>query len=176
MHPPLKTSGRVSEHRLLTSNQAHPKAQKLLNDPFFWSLTEVSAPFGNEEGATALAGFHKWRPAHPGQSPVVYLNNLIAGWNYPSFDLTNVTLDGISAYLTTESAGPSALIGQDNAIIAVGFGQFVLEGRMDKEIWILTKIALQRELLPVLLSHFPEAYQPRRRELLSRLLQVVGQL
>ncbi|GAA4465805.1 hypothetical protein GCM10023189_46960 [Nibrella saemangeumensis] len=166
-------ANRQQESVALSPDRAHPKAKALLSEAFFWSATEKSAPFGNEEGAAAFSGFRQWRPANPNDSPVLYLNQLIANWNYPAFDLTTVTLDELSAYITQGPSGAGPLIEQDNAVIAVGFGQFVLEGRIEKDLQILTKIALQRELLPVLLSHFPDSYQPKRRDLLSRLLKAV---
>lgn len=36
----------------------------------------------------------------------------------------------------------------DDAIIATGFGQYLLEGKIDKDILELSKIALKRQLIP----------------------------
>lgn len=53
---------------------------------------------------------------------------------------------------TTSSMGGMFLYGINNSIIAVGFGQFVLEGKIDSDIKELTRIAIERELLPVMIS------------------------
>ena len=71
---------------------------------------------------------------------------------------------------STDAIAGSMLVGQDNAIIAVGFGQFVLEGRIDKDIQDLTKTAITRELNPVLLRQFREDYHETRRIQLNKML------
>lgn len=46
----------------------------------------------------------------------------------------------------------------DNAIISVGFGQWVTEGKVDLEMLKLTKIAINRQLKPFLLSSWGNDY------------------
>ena len=65
------------------------------------------------------------------------------------------------------------LLAQDNAIIGIGFAQFVLEGRIDKDIKLLTTIAIKRELLPILINDYDENYREKRREQLTKMLSVV---
>lgn len=60
--------------------------------------------------------------------------------------------------------GEKFLISQDSAIIAVGFGQFVLEGKLDEDIKELTKTAIDRELLPILLERWDDDYRKTRIE------------
>lgn len=74
---------------------------------------------------------------------------------------------------TSGSMGSTFLVGQDNAIIAVGFGQFVLEGKIDEDIKALTKTAINRELLPVLIDRWGDDYKKTRQELLTKMLVVV---
>jgi uncharacterized protein YfeS len=66
--------------------------------------------------------------------------------------------------------GSTYLLGQDKAIIAVGFGQFVLEGWIDDDMADLTKTALTRELLPVLISRWDNDYQQVRTQILKQML------
>jgi uncharacterized protein YfeS len=76
---------------------------------------------------------------------------------------------------TSSSMGGSFLLGQDNAVIAIGFGQFVLEGIIDEDIKSLTKIAIKRELLPVLIDRWGE-YKKTRTEQLNKMLTVVDKM
>jgi uncharacterized protein YfeS len=74
---------------------------------------------------------------------------------------------------TSSSMGSTFLLGQDNAIIAVGFGQFVLEGRIDEDIKSLTKSAINRELLPILIDRWDADYRKTRKEQLTKMFGVV---
>jgi uncharacterized protein YfeS len=74
---------------------------------------------------------------------------------------------------TSSSMGGTFLLGQDNAIIAVGFGQFALEGKIDEDIKTLTKTAINRELLPILIDRWDSDYKNRRKEQLTKMLAVV---
>ncbi len=68
------------------------------------------------------------------------------------------------------------LIGQDNAIIATGFGQFVLEGKIDSDIQDLTKKAITRELTTDLLDQFRSDYRETRKGQLEKMLVVVNKM
>lgn len=72
--------------------------------------------------------------------------------------------------MSSESMGGTYLVSQDNAIVAVGFGQFVLEGKIDRDIAELTRTALSRELLPILIGRFDESFQRERKERLKQML------
>ena len=76
---------------------------------------------------------------------------------------------------TTGNMGGTYLLGIDNAIIAVGFGQFVLEGTIDKELKELTKIALQRELTPILVDKWGE-YKETRVKLLNKMISDIEKI
>ena len=68
------------------------------------------------------------------------------------------------------------LIGQDNAIVAIGFGQFVLEGKIDDDIRDLTRKAIKRELTKDLLNQFREDYRETRKGQLEKMLGVVDKM
>lgn len=72
--------------------------------------------------------------------------------------------------VASSKMGGTFLLAKDNAIIAVGFGQFVFEGRIDEDIKELTKIAIRRELLPILIDRWDESYGKLRSEQLSKML------
>ncbi|HUM51650.1 MAG TPA: hypothetical protein PK431_07520 [Chitinophagales bacterium] len=77
---------------------------------------------------------------------------------------------------TSSSMGGSFLLGLDNAIIAVGFGQFVLEGKIDEDIKTLTKTAINRELLPILIDRWDGEYNKTRKEQLTKMLASIDKM
>jgi uncharacterized protein YfeS len=44
---------------------AHKRAVELIPEEFFWSCIDELAPFGSDEGDTALAEFRDWRKQNP---------------------------------------------------------------------------------------------------------------
>ena len=70
--------------------------------------------------------------------------------------------------------GGMYLLGQDNAIIGTGFAQFVLEGHIDEDIRTLTITAIKRQLLPLLINRYDGNYHNKRKQQLTKMLNVVN--
>src|SRR5690554_1100618 len=164
------------ENYELTPQTAHPKAKKLLIEEFYWSPIEESGPFGNDDGSDAFYGFREWRQSNTAISPIVYLRELIESWGYSSFDLNELNEENLKKYVSSSPLGAEMLTGQDNAIIAVGFGQFVLEGKIDEDIKTLTKTAIKRELFPSIIGMWDEEYKQIRTEQLTKMLASVDKM
>ncbi len=160
----------------LTPETAHPKAKKLMAENFYWSPIEESGPFGSDDGSDAFYGFKQWRLKHQNVSPIVYLKELIEQWNYLPFDLYELNEDYLKKYISSSQVGDMLLIGQDNAIIAIGFGQFLLEGKIDEDIKALTKIALTRELLPGIIGMWEGEYKKTRIDQLTKMMATVDKM
>lgn len=160
----------------ITFKTAHPNAQKLMTDEFYWNPIEETSPFGNDDGHDAFYGFKEWRESHKTESPIIYLKELIKRWNYPTFDFYEMNEANLKKYISSNSIGEMALTGQDNAIIAVGFGQFILEGKIDEDLKTLTKTALKRELLPSIIEMWEPDYQKHRIKLLTKMLVTVDKM
>jgi uncharacterized protein YfeS len=79
---------------------AHPQAQALMKDEFYWSPIEETGPFGSDDGWDAAYGFRQWRLTNKTASPVSYLNELIARWQYPYFDYNEMDTTKIKEYIT----------------------------------------------------------------------------
>lgn len=160
----------------LTIETAHPKAQKLMTDEFYWNPIEETSPFGNDDGHDAFYGFKEWRESHKTESPIIFLKELIKRWNYPTFDLNEINEANLKKYISSNSLGKMTLTGQDNTIISIGFGQFVLEGKIDEDLKTLTKTALKRELLPSIIETWETDYQKQRIELLTKMSVTVDKI
>jgi uncharacterized protein YfeS len=172
----------------LSAETAHPNAKKLLVDNFYWSPIDESGPFGNDDGSDAVYGFKDWRPANLSTSPVSYLKALIKDWGYETPDWYEMRPEKIEEFIETpvkvnmsgavqySKLGDRTLLGLDNAIIAVAFGQYAHEGLIDAELKNLASIALKRELLPVLLNRWDKDYQEKRKIQLQAMLDAVTKM
>jgi uncharacterized protein YfeS len=74
---------------------------------------------------------------------------------------------------TSSQMGSTYLLDQDNAIIGIGFAQFVLEGKIDSDMKEVTMKAISRQLLPILINQYGKEYQELRKEQLTKMLEVI---
>jgi uncharacterized protein YfeS len=197
---------------------AHPNAQTLMAEDFYWSSIEETGPFGSDDGWEAAQGFYHWRLSHKTQSPLIYLKDLITRWQYPYFDWNEMDPEKIRSFIvsntnideeeikqrmqqfkealqnsadtsirniddaqlrqvilsSSQQIGGSFLLGQDNAIIGTGFAQFALEGRVDRDLKVLTLTAIKRQLLPVFIDRYDDDYRGKRKEQLTKMLEVMN--
>ncbi|MEM6524039.1 MAG: hypothetical protein AAF693_09610 [Bacteroidota bacterium] len=70
---------------------------------------------------------------------------------------------------TSGNMGGTYLMSIDNAIIAIGFGQYVLEGTINEELQALTRIALERESMEILIQKYIPEYRESRMKILSEM-------
>jgi uncharacterized protein YfeS len=132
----------------LTPETANPKAKQLMTETFYWDITDEFGPFGSDDGSDAFYGFREWRLKNPNVSPTVYLKKLNDEWGYES----------------------------TKAVIAIGFGQFVLEGRIDTDLQELTKEALNKRFAPSVLDGLNSEYPKFRTERLTKMTAVLDKM
>jgi uncharacterized protein YfeS len=155
---------------------AHPLAKQLMNEEFYWSTIEETAPFGNDDGADTYAGFAKWRHTHKANDPKEFLVEQIESWGYPTFDLYETNFEKLKPYLRQSDLGTRFMSGIDAAITAIAFGQLYLEGTIDKDFNELAKIAIRRQLVPEWLNLWGETYKPVREMQLKKMATVLSQV
>ncbi|MGK3995974.1 hypothetical protein [Sorangium sp. So ce1024] len=135
----------------LSPDDSHPRAAAALTDAFFWSLTDETAPFGNETAHETLTAFRDFRDEHPRGSPIELLDELLARWEVESAHWNAVDAAEVQALGEEDEYG---LLTRDEAILALAFSQIVTEGRLDPEVRRRALLALARQALPALLSAF----------------------
>jgi uncharacterized protein YfeS len=134
---------------------------------------EPGAPFGNEPGSEAAHAFYNWRPTHLTTSPVIFLKDLLDSWHSRPLAWDELDTLKIKAYLI---AGVPGLVIRDEAIVAVAFAQFALEGKIDTLLEYDVTRTLQRELLPVLTSQYGSQDQQQQHiAIMKKLLAVLNQ-
>ncbi len=162
----LKT---MSDYSPIFEN-AHSKAKALMNEDFYFSPIDETAPFGNDDGADTYAGFKDWRQTHAAENPKVFLYEQISYWGYPEFDIFETDIQKLTPYLKQSDLGSRYMSGIDAAIIAIAFGQLYLEGKVDNDFNELAKTSIRRQLLPELLALWGETYKVEREAKLKKML------
>jgi uncharacterized protein YfeS len=74
---------------------------------------------------------------------------------------------------SAENMGGTYLLQIDNGIIGTGFAQLAIEGKIDRDLQYLTSTAIKRQLLPILIERYDEDHKEMRKQILTKMLNVV---
>lgn len=157
----------MEEHFELEPENAHSRAREILTEEFYFDPTEEAAPFGNDDGNDAFYGFLAWRKENPDRKPFHYVQELIYAWGFDNDHYREADPAKIEVLVEEDEF---SFFGRDNALVAVCFGQLVLEGETDPELKELTLIALMRQKQPAAMKAFRPEYHGRRQEIIDRMI------
>lgn len=151
---------------------AHPNARAMLVEPWFWDVSDDNSPFGNDTGADTLSFFREWRAEYPHAEIEKFLESLLGRW-----DVRNEGWDCLDGALlaTTLPKNYFHILTRDDLAIAVAFGQLVLDGKINRGIRRLALYALQRQLLPEVITFRGWVDADERRQRLGRMQVVIEQ-
>lgn len=133
----------------IDKDNAHPNAIELIPEDFFWNCFNELAPFGSDEGDTALAEFRDWRKVNPQTPTIECLKWVIEGVGEMDFkdynqNLLNKAL--IKSQLQDDDFDDQQYIYTlDISVIATGFAQLVDEGTIDEQNKPIIQIAIDRQ-------------------------------
>lgn len=144
-----------SDDVLADVRSAHPRARELMPEEFFWDCGDDDAPFGSDEGDTALYEFRDWRESNPDASLVDCLSWIRSG-QLTEYDSRLVQDSQISKDLANPGGAFLAdaydMFTLDATVLATGLAQLVFEGRIDAEAKPYLRVAVQRQLHPRIVS------------------------
>jgi len=154
--------------------RAHINAKELMNEEFYYSPVDETAPFGSDDAADTYGSFAEWRQSNKNDSPSVFFENHITQWGYPLFNLELTNFEELKPYLQESPMHHRYLSGIDQSILAIAFGQLYLEGTINNEINKLGQSALIRQLDTNLINMWPKNYQVERTEKLIKMKDVLS--
>lgn len=132
-------------------DHAHKRAIELIPEEFFWSCIDELAPFGSDEGDTALAEWRDWRKENKGTPSIECLKWTIEGVGEMQFKDYNEKLlskELIKKQIADEDFDDQQYVFTlDISVIATGFGQLVDEGLIDPQNKPIIKLALDRQII-----------------------------
>jgi hypothetical protein len=146
-------------------------------DEALWSITDDAAPFGSDEGWESYFKHRRWRAHFPGENLARCIEWILQG----RLDLyTERLLDAASIEKLASGDESDSLALRyrdaftlDGTIIATALAQLVDEGRIDPEAKPFVRIALRRQLHPLVLADFIGA--DHRRWLLEGVAKAIDE-
>jgi uncharacterized protein YfeS len=132
-------------------DHAHKRAIELIPEEFFWSCIDELAPFGSDEGDTALAEFRDWRKENPNTPTIECLKWTIESVGEMAFSDYNsemLSRSKIKSQLEDEDFDDQQYIYTlDISVIATGFAQLVDEGIIEPENKKVIQLAIDRQII-----------------------------
>lgn len=134
----------------LKKENAHPRAQQLMLEDFFWDIGDELAPFGSDEGFEALAEFRNWRKENPNISVgfcIAWVIESVGEFdNYEDYNEENlVNTEKILQQLNDpEFNDQQYILTLDTTFIATALGQLVDEGIIEADYKYYVQVAINR--------------------------------
>lgn len=132
-------------------DNAHQKAIELIPEDFFWSCIDELAPYGSDEGDTALAEFRDWRkenPATPTLECLKWVIESVGEMEFADYNSEMLSRTKIKSQLEDDEFDDQQYIYTlDNSVIATGFAQLVDEGIIEVENKKIIQLAIDRQII-----------------------------
>jgi uncharacterized protein YfeS len=154
------------------SPENYPKAAQILTDEFYWDCTDEFSPFGNDDGADTFTFFREWREEHSRDNPVRFLDEHLEGWQVINGHWDVVDADEAVKLIKENEF---SFFTRDNSIIAVAFGQILVDGKVHPEIKRRGLLAIERQLLPEINNLAGPGHAPERAERFEKMKAVLSQ-
>jgi uncharacterized protein YfeS len=133
----------------IEKENSHQRAIELIPEDFFWSSVDELAPFGSDEGDTALSEFRDWRKRNPKEEIYECLKWTIEGVSEQNISKYNENIldrTEIKEQIADENFDDLQYIFTvDISVIATGFGQLVDEGKIDLKCKPIIQLAIDRQ-------------------------------
>tara|TARA_R110002033_G_C3763933_1_gene227468 strand:- start:5 stop:511 length:507 start_codon:yes stop_codon:yes gene_type:complete len=131
-----------------TRETSHPNFVSAMTSDFYYDCTDEFSPFGNDDGADLLYNLEDWyREKRLIRNTAKWMINQIdeMGFEYKSKDCSE--LMDLKTINEIQEKDDYLILSMDNSIIATGFGQIKITGKIDTKIKFLTLKALDRQIL-----------------------------
>tara|TARA_R110002049_G_scaffold87327_8_gene221423 strand:+ start:88 stop:594 length:507 start_codon:yes stop_codon:yes gene_type:complete len=131
-----------------TRETSHPNFVSAMTSDFYYDCTDEFSPFGNDDGADLLYNLEDWyREKRLIRNTAKWMFNQIdeMGFEYKSKDCSE--LMDLKTINEIQEKDNYLILSMDNSIIATGFGQIKITGKIDTKIKFLTLKALDRQIL-----------------------------
>jgi uncharacterized protein YfeS len=137
----------------------HPRAIELAHYGFFWSSIDELAPFGSDEGYDGLTSYQDWKEINPNGRLKNFIEWTLQQWLRPEdkYDQSILEDENIGKLVNDPSVNIfSDVFNLDTSIISAGFGQLILDGKIDQEAKLYIELALKRRAHTKLYEHITD--------------------
>nr|WP_321227801.1 hypothetical protein [uncultured Psychroserpens sp.] len=132
----------------LSRETSHPNFIKSMNSDFYYDCMDEFSPFGNDDGADLLYNLEDWyRENKLIRNILKWMFNQIDEMGFEFKSKSCAQLLDLKVINEIQEKDEYLILSMDNSIIATGFGQIKITGKIDTKLKAVTLTALDRQLL-----------------------------
>ncbi|MDL2246606.1 hypothetical protein LJB96_03210 [Methanobrevibacter sp. OttesenSCG-928-K11] len=155
----------------------HERAIEIADYEFFWDSVDELAPFGSEEGYIAFIEFNDWMIDNPNQPAINCIIWVLNSWDLSINDYNDKIIEDENILKIIKDLDfDEDLLALDVAIIATGFSQLIIEGKIDNDVKNIVHLAILRQMNSNVLNAFldsNEDWKYERYKYLQILLEIL---
>ena len=153
------------------------RAVKIADYKFFWDATDELAPFGCEEAYIAFCEISEWLAENPKTPIIECFIWILESWDLELEDFNDDIIESENILkLIQDMDFYEELMSLDYTIIATGFGQLILQGKIDEDVKNIIQLSILRQMNSHVLDAFlgvNEQFKYERYLYLQKLLEIL---
>ncbi len=164
-------------HDLFFDEIPHPRAISLARYEFFWNILDGLGPFGTEESYLAFCELCDWLKFHPKTPIIECFIWILESWDLTidDFDDRIIEEENILKIIYDLDFNEELMM-LDLTIISTGFGQLILQGKIDEDIKNIIQLSILRQMNSHVLDTYlgdNEEWKYIRYMYLQKLLEIL---
>ncbi|AMK15062.1 hypothetical protein [Methanobrevibacter olleyae] len=153
------------------------RAIEIANYGFFWDVSDELAPFGCEEAYIAFTELSDWLIDNPNTPLIECFIWILKSWDLELEDFHDDIIECESILKIIHDLDfYEELMSLDYTIISTGFGQLILQGKIDIDVKNIVQLSILRQMNSHVLDAFlgnNEQWKYERYLYLQRLLEIL---
>lgn len=135
----------------------HENAVKIADYEFFWDQLDELAPFGSDEAYFSFIELVDWIEENPNKPVIECIRWILNSWNLRLSDYNDsILFEENLIKVTNDYDFDTLVLTLDIVLIATGFGQLIIQGKIDENIKNIVHIAILRQMNSYVLDSFLE--------------------
>ena len=153
------------------------RAVEIADYKFFWDATDDLSPFGCEEAYIAFCEISDWIVENPNTPIIECFIWILESWELDLEDFNDEIIDSENILKIIQDLDfYEDLMSLDYTIIATGFGQLILQGKIDEDVKNIIQLSILRQMNSHVLDAFlgnNEQFKYERYLYLQKLLEIL---
>lgn len=133
----------------------HKRAIEIADYKFFWDASDELAPFGCEEAYIAFCEISEWLDENPNTPIIECFIWILESWDLELDDFNDDIIESENILkIINDLDFYEELMSLDYTIIATGFGQLILQGKISEDVKNIIQLSILRQMNSHVLDFF----------------------
>lgn len=155
----------------------HQRAVEIADYKFFWDSNNELGPYGCEEAYVAFCELSNWLNDYPNTPIIECFEWILESWDLTFEDFNDRIIESEDILRIIQDMDfYEELMSLDYTIISTGFGQLIIQGKIDEDIKNIIQLSILRQMNSHVLDAFladNEQWKYERYLYLQKLLEIL---